>query len=179
MNNNWKSLALVGVLSAATTLGAYKLLNLDKKEVVFNESAPSAFTKLASNIEGAPLGAPTDFTLAAEKTVHSVVHIKSKMTQKAVSRRQPDIFDFFGDDLGGFNRRGNQPQEASGSGVIISADGYIVTNNHVVADSDELEVVMDDKRSFKAKVIATDPNTDIAVIQIKAENLPFITSQFG
>jgi serine protease Do len=175
MNNNWKSLALVGVLSAATTLGAYKLLDLDKKEVVFNESTPSAFTKLASNIEGAPLGAPNDFTLAAEKTVHSVVHIKSKMTQKTVSRRQPDIFDFFGEDLGGFNRRGNQPQEASGSGVIISADGYIVTNNHVVADSDELEVVMDDKRSFKAKLVAADPNTDIAVIQIKAENLPFIT----
>jgi serine protease Do len=177
MTNNWKSLALVGVLSAATTLGAYKLLDLDKKEVVFNESAPSAFTKLASNIEGMPAAVPTDFTFAAEKTVHSVVHIKSKMTQKAVSRnRQPDIFDFFGDDFGGLNRRGGgQPQEASGSGVIISADGIIVTNNHVVADSDELEVILDDKRSYKAKVIATDPNTDIAVIQIKAENLPFLT----
>jgi serine protease Do len=174
MNNNWKSLALVGVLSAATTLGAYKLFDLDKKEVVFNESGPSAFSKLTSNIEGAPVGTPTDFTLAAEKTVHSVVHIKSKMTQKAVSRRQPDIFDLFGDDFGG-QRRGSQPQESSGSGVIISADGIIVTNNHVVADSDELEVIMDDKRSFKAKVIATDPNTDIAVIQIKAENLPFLT----
>lgn len=176
MNNNWKSLALVGVLSAATTLGAYKLLNFDKKEVVFNESAPSAFSKLTSDIVGAPVGAPSDFTLAAEKTVHSVVHIKSKMTQKLSRNRQPDIFDFFGDDFGGFNRRGGgQPQEASGSGVIISADGYIVTNNHVVADADELEVVMEDKRSFKAKLVATDPNTDIAVIQIKAENLPFIT----
>jgi serine protease Do len=176
MNNNWKSLALVGILSAATTLGAYKLLDLDKREVVFNESAPSAFSKLTTNIEGAPAVVPTDFTFAAEKTVHSVVHIKSKMTQKAVSRnRQPDIFDFFGDDFGGLNRRGAQPQEASGSGVIISADGIIVTNNHVVADSDELEVILDDKRSYKAKVIATDPNTDIAVIQIKAENLPFLT----
>jgi serine protease Do len=174
MNSNWKSMALVGVLSAATTLGAYKLFDLGKKEVVYNESAPSAFSKLTSNIEGAPLSTPTDFTLAAEKTVHSVVHIKSKMTQKAVSRRQPDIFDFFGDDFGG-QRRGAQPQESSGSGVIISADGIIVTNNHVVADSDELEVILDDKRSFKAKVIATDPNTDIAVIQIKAENLPFLT----
>jgi serine protease Do len=175
MNNNWKSLALVGVLSAATTLGAYKLLDFDKKEVVFNESAPSAFSKLTTNIEGAPIATPTDFTMAAEKTVHSVVHIKAKMAQKSVSRRQPDIFDFFGDDFGGFNRRGAQPQEASGSGVIISADGIIVTNNHVVADSDELEVILDDKRSFNAKIIATDPNTDIAVIQIKAENLPFLT----
>lgn len=174
MSNNWKSLALVSVLSAATTLGAYKLLDFDKKEVVFNESAPSAFSKLTTNIEGAPIAAPTDFTLAAEKTVHSVVHIKAKMTQKSVSRRQPDIFDFFGEDFGG-SRRGAQPQEASGSGVIISADGIIVTNNHVVADSDELEVILDDKRSFKANVIATDPNTDIAVIQIKAENLPFLT----
>jgi serine protease Do len=105
------------------------------------------------------------------------VHIKSKMTQKVTrGRQQLDIFDFFGDDFGGLNRRGGgQPQEASGSGVIISADGIIVTNNHVVADSDELEVIMDDKRSFKAKVIATDPNTDIAVIQIKADNLPFLT----
>jgi serine protease Do len=175
MNNNWKSLALVGILSAATTLGAYKLLNLDKKEVVFNESSPSAFSKLTSDVIGGHAAPPTDFTIAAEKTIHTVVHIKSKMTQKLSRNRQPDIFDFFGDDFGGFNRRGAQPQEASGSGVIISADGYIVTNNHVVADADELEVIMEDKRTFKAKLVATDPNTDIAVIQVKAENLPFIT----
>jgi serine protease Do len=174
MNNNWKSLALVGVLSAATTLGAYKLFDLDKKEVIFKEAAPSAFSKLTSNIEGAPAGSPSDFTIAAEKTVHAVVHIKAKTKQRSMSRRQPDIFDFFGDDFGG-QRRNSQPQESSGSGVIISADGIIVTNNHVVDEADELEVILEDKRSFKANVIATDPNTDIAVIQIKSENLPFLT----
>lgn len=175
MNNNWKSMLLVAFLSAGTTLGAYKFFDLDQKTAVISE-APSAFTKLATNIEGAPASAPTDFTMAAEKTVHTVVHIKSKMTSKQRSR-QIDIFDFFNDDFGGGFPRGggNRQQEASGSGVIISADGYIVTNNHVVADSDELEVILNDKRSFPATIVATDPSTDLAVIQIKGSNLPFIT----
>ncbi len=175
MNSNWKSYAMVGILSAATTLGAYKLLDLDKNTQVITE-APSAFTKLATNIEGLPAAAPSDFTLAAEKSLHSVVHIKAKISRKSRGG-QIDIFDLFGEDFPGFQRRGGggQMQEASGSGVIISADGYIATNNHVVADSDELEVILNDKRSYPAKIIATDPNTDLAVIQIKADNLPFLT----
>lgn len=176
MSNNWKSMALVGVLSAATTLGAYKLLDLDKKDVVFTEAGPNVNSKFASALP--PSGVPGDFTYAAEKTVHAVVHIKSKIAQKATSNRERDIFELFGDDFGGFGNphgRSRGPQEASGSGVIISADGYIVTNNHVIEGADELEVVLEDKRTYTAKLIATDPNTDIAIIQIKENNLPFIS----
>ena len=86
-----------------------------------------------------------------------------------------DDFFGFGDPFGGGRRQQPQVQEASGSGVIISADGYIVTNNHVVAEAEEVSVMLNDKREFKAKVISTDPSSDLAVIQIKAHNLPFLT----
>ncbi|RYF73134.1 MAG: PDZ domain-containing protein, partial [Cytophagaceae bacterium] len=87
--------------------------------------------------------------------------------------------EFFGDEFGGQGQGGGRPRreqgQASGSGVIISKDGYIVTNNHVVQDADEVEVIMTDKRSFKAKVVGTDPLTDLAVVKIEATNLPSIT----
>ena len=88
-----------------------------------------------------------------------------------------DDFFGFGDPFGGGGgrRQAPQQQEASGSGVIISADGYIVTNNHVVAEASEISVILNDKREFKAKVISTDPSSDLAVIQIKETGLPFLT----
>ena len=174
MKNNLKAFLLVGLLSSATTLGAYKIFGWDKKEVIINENAPSAFSRLTSNVPAA--GNPGDFTYAAEKTTPAVVHIKSTIVREASRRQQiPDIFqEFFGEGL-----REQQPQReegrASGSGVIISADGYIVTNNHVVAESKDLEVVLNDGRSFKAKLIGRDPNTDIAVIKVDVKELPFIT----
>jgi Do/DeqQ family serine protease len=87
-----------------------------------------------------------------------------------------DDFFGFGDPFGGGGgrRQAPQQQEASGSGVIISADGYIVTNNHVVAEASEISVILNDKREFKAKVISTDPSSDLAVIQIKETGLPFL-----
>ncbi len=176
MKSNVKTLVLVSLLSSAATLGAYKLLNLDKREVVFNESTPSAFTRMVSS--NSPVaGAPGEFTYAAEKTTPAVVHIKTTMTRN-VRQQMVDPFEFFGfgDGIGG-NRGGSrsQKQEASGSGVIISADGYIVTNNHVVQDAEEVTVILNDRRELKAKVIATDPNTDLAVVQVQASNLPFLT----
>ncbi len=178
IKSNLKTLAIVGALSSATTLGAYKLfLEKAPNDAVFS-STPSAFTRMVSDtppITGAT-GVPGDFTYSAEKVTPAVVHIKTKMTRN-VSRQMMDPFeDFFG-GFGGGNGRRQQPeaQEASGSGVIISADGYIVTNNHVVQDADEVSVMLNDKREFKAKVISTDPSSDIAVIQIKSTNLPFLT----
>jgi len=116
-------------------------------------------------------GEITDFTYAAERTVHGVVHVKTKAT-----RSQPDysfgnpFYDFF------FGPRQREPQQisGSGSGVIISKDGYIVTNNHVIDRADNIEVVLNDRRTFDAKVVGRDPSTDLAVIKIEAENLPFI-----
>jgi serine protease Do len=176
IKSNLKTLAIVGALSSATTLGAYKLfLEKAPNDAVFS-STPSAFTRMVSDAPtSASAGMPGDFTYSAEKVTPAVVHIKTKMTRN-VSRQMMDPFeDFFGGFGGGGRRQQPEAQEASGSGVIISADGYIVTNNHVVQDADEVSVVMNDKREFKAKVISTDPSSDIAVIQVKSNNLPFLT----
>jgi len=175
MKSNWKILALIALLSSAVTLAAYNLLGFNKRDVVFNESAPAPTGRLAA-LTG-PSVAPGDFTYAAEAATPAVVHIKTIVTRTVRQQQMPDIFrDFFGDEFG--MRQGPQQRQrgqASGSGVIISPDGYIVTNNHVVQDAEEVEVILTDKRSFKAKVIGTDPLTDLAVVQITAKNLPAIT----
>jgi serine protease Do len=123
-----------------------------------------------------------DFSEVSEAVMPTVVHIKTisnpKQDQTAENGRGgqggQNPFDFFGP---GFNmpQRPQGPQMASGSGVIISTDGYIVTNNHVVADADNIEVVLYDKRSYKGDVIGRDPNTDMALIKIDADNLNAIT----
>lgn len=122
-----------------------------------------------------------DFEKAATKAVPSVVHIKTltKAKQASASDLQNNPFkDFFGDgfeDL--FGGRGNmqaQPQRASGSGVIISADGHIVTNNHVVDGADELTVTLSNNKTYKGKVVGKDASSDLAVVKIEATNLPFL-----
>ncbi|MCX6312005.1 MAG: Do family serine endopeptidase [Bacteroidetes bacterium] len=116
-------------------------------------------------------GAPIDFRDAAEGTVHAVVHILTKFTT------QQTYYDPFQGFFGGGNGMQIVPkqQEASGSGVIIANDGYIVTNYHVVENADNITVTLNDKRTYDAKVIGTDPNTDLAVIKIEEKNLPFIS----
>ena len=182
MKSNWKVLVLIALLSSGITLGVYNLLGFNKRDVFFTESsAGSPLSRLASMPGGAPTGAPGDFSFAAETASPPVVHIRTTMTRTVRQQQMqiPDAFrDLFGDEgfpgMGQGRPRREQGQ-ASGSGVIISKDGYIVTNNHVVQDADEVEVVMTDKRSFKAKVIGTDPLTDLAVVKIEANNLPTIT----
>lgn len=177
MKTNWKALVLVGLLSSASTLAGFKLLNSNSdKDVIFKEAPSESLARFTST--GAPAGAPGDFVYAAEATTPTVVHIKSTMTRSSRSSQGdiPDIFrDFFGDDFGGGGSRGPQSSEASGSGVVISADGYIVTNNHVVEGAQELEVTLSNKSKFRAKVVGADPSTDIAVIKIEGKNLPAIT----
>ena len=175
MSQNWKQLALIGVISGTIAASSVELLNKSQSQesVIFKDAKPASYAKLTS--AGNASGMPGDFTYAADVSMPAVVHIKSTMRQRAGESRQqmqiPDMFrDFFG-ERGMQPQEGPQKQEASGSGVIISADGYIVTNNHVVEGADELEVVLSNKRSYKAKVIGTDPSTDIAVIQIPAKNL--------
>lgn len=181
MKSNWKVLVLIALLSSAVTLGAYNLLGFNKRDVVFTESSVgSPLNRLASLTGNAPTGAPGDFSYAAESASPTVVHIRTTMTRTVRQQQVPDLFrEFFGDEFGGQGQGGGRPRreqgQASGSGVIISKDGYIVTNNHVVQDADEVEVIMTDKRSFKAKVIGTDPLTDLAVVKIEASNLPTIT----
>lgn len=123
-----------------------------------------------------------DFTYAAEKSIHSVVYIQCQYHQEATyfdDFYNNDFFSqFFSDPFGSFFNQGvPQPRQrtrtyqTSGSGVIISSDGYIVTNNHVVADADSITVTLNDKREFIAKLIGTDPNNDLAVIKISATDL--------
>lgn len=129
-----------------------------------------------------------DLTYAAEKSLPSVVHILSTKNSKVqtVEVESDPFSDFFGDPFGFFgNPQGNggkqkrsvrtPKQQGSGSGVIISADGYIVTNNHVVADADELTVTLNDNKEYSARIIGTDKTTDLALIKIEGKNLPAIT----
>jgi len=122
--------------------------------------------------------APADFTAAAAAAIPATVHIKTKTVRQAnnnLPRRSPfgDLFGFDWDDVFG-DRARSLPQMASGSGAIISEDGYIVTNNHVVDGADDITVTLSNKRSFTAKVVAADPSSDIAVIKIDAKGLPFL-----
>ena len=128
------------------------------------------------------LAGPVDLTYAAEKAVPAVVHIKYVQNSKitTVEVEDPfggffsDPFGFFGNPGGGTQRRQVQTpkREATGSGVIISADGYIVTNNHVVEGADELTVTLNDNSEYSARIIGTDKTTDLALIKVSAKNLP-------
>ena len=113
--------------------------------------------------------APVDFTQAAERSVEAVVHVKTKYY------RQQQYVDPFYQFFFGRPQQSQQPSAmASGSGVILSNDGYIVTNNHVIESANEIEVVLNDKRTFAAQLIGTDPNTDLALLKIEATDLPTI-----
>jgi serine protease Do len=132
-----------------------------------------------------PTGA-VDFTVPSAAAIPAVVHIKTKTNAKQVNNNLPrsqrpanPFSDLFDDDM--FNqffggRGGNMipEQRASGSGVIISEDGYIVTNNHVVDKADELMVTLSNRKTYKAKIIGTDPSYDLAVIKVEASGLPFL-----
>ncbi len=133
------------------------------------EQIPASY----ANFNNASSAGDTDFTVAAELTVNAVVHVKvkSEVMQSRGFGGDPFFEYFFGPQ---FRQQQPQIREGAGSGVIISSDGYIVTNNHVIDNSKEIEVVLNDKRSFTAKVVGSDPNTDIALLKIEEKDLPFI-----
>lgn len=141
------------------------------------------------NAEAASAAVPggvVDLTAAAEKALPSVVYIHFLQNSKVQTVEMEDPFADFFDPFGGFFGRGQgqggkqkrqvqtPKREGAGSGVIISSDGYIVTNNHVVAGADELTVTMNDNKEYSAKIIGTDESTDLALIKISAKNLPAI-----
>ena len=170
--------AIILLSSGVAGLTTYKLLqsNDAAKETSFNEMfQQNPNVKLAAF--DAVNAQPVDLTQAAENSLHAVVHIKS--TQEAKTRtvqQAPDIFDFFfGDGRGQQRQVQSQPRVGFGSGVIISKDGYIVTNNHVIEGADEISVKLNDNREFRGRVIGTDPSTDLALIKIESEDdLPTI-----
>lgn len=149
--------------------------------------AGTMMTNAATNSEGATYaaGQPVDLTVAAEKALPCVVHIKylqNSKIQEVEMRSDPfgDMFDpfgFFGQRGQGQNQRRKvqtPKKEGAGSGVLISTDGYIVTNNHVVEGADELTVTLNDNREFSARIIGTDKATDLALIKIHGKDLPAI-----
>jgi len=156
------SLFLVSLLSGATTLGAYKLF-------IEGKSNRDSIVTTASNNYGRTVGLSAegvDFTAAAESTVHTVVHVKNVSVRTVYN---PMMQWFYGTNGGQ-----QQEQVGTGSGVIISEDGYIVTNNHVIKDATELEVTLNNNKSYKAKLIGTDSKMDIALLKINAdEKLPY------
>ncbi len=163
------SLLLVAVFAGAITLGAYKLFFEDSKFAIVESSDNgtvfnTSYSPTSANGSGIN---EVDFTVAAENTVNAVVHVKNVTTGRSSS----NPWDFF---YG--SERGNQrAQVGSGSGVIISPDGHIVTNNHVIAKSEKLQVTLNNNKTYDAIVIGSDPNTDIALIKIEAEdNLPYL-----
>jgi serine protease Do len=162
----FSSLFLVSLLSGATTLGAYKLL-FDNNGYFSKSNNPIVTLASDSNNKNVGLSAENvDFTEAAEKTIHTVVHVKN-VSRKTVTNPMLEYF---------YGYKGGQTQEqvGTGSGVIISEDGYIVTNNHVIKDASEIEITLNNKQSYKAKLIGTDSKMDIALLKIDAgEKLPY------
>lgn len=176
------SLALAFAAGAGAPTLAYTLGKQagQQQETSFFSDASE---KNSAGVVTAPpsVGQPIDLTYAAEKAVNSVVFIKVTTHSKTQVIQERDPFaDFFGDFFGGFGggqqRRVQTPKrQSSGSGVILSTDGYIVTNNHVVDQADEIIVKLNDNREFKARIIGTDAATDLAVLKIEGKNLTPIT----
>lgn len=163
------STVLVASLGGLIALTANDIVrSKEKKQTAVNNTASNV--TLANFTGNALGGVNTDFTTAAEKSLNAVVHIKT-IAERSNNLNYDPFAEWF------FGHRGNsQPniQQGSGSGVIISTDGYIVTNNHVIQGADKIEVVLNDKRSYIAEVIGTDPNTDVALLKIQEKELPFL-----
>ena len=175
------------IVNIAVPTSAIVAVVLSVAALTNTNAAPSAEQNSLPAVAAAPAGQPVDLTYAAEKALPSVVYIKNTQNSKVQTVEYSDPFeDFFSDPFGGFFGRGQgngghrqrqvqtPKRTAAGSGVIISADGYIVTNNHVVDGADELMVTLNDNKEYSARIIGADATTDLALIKIDAKNLPAI-----
>jgi serine protease Do len=177
--NAFVKLVAASVLGGIITLTIYKLFlepnpaqisNQDNEKTTSNMRLSSYFDNLRGNYT-VPDG--LNFVLAAEKVTPAVVHIK---TYNSGNRSSSTFLDWFRDKEQEKTEDETTPSQqfSSGSGVIISESGYVVTNNHVIEDAERVEVVLDDKRSFEAKLIGRDASTDLALLKINEQNLPFV-----
>lgn len=180
MKNTLKKLmpyAFVGIVSGATTFGAINYFNSGA-----NNEDYSYFSSAKNDVQFAGFNQAAigdDFVKASKMTVPAVVTIKNFQTRTTGRSSEQDIFDwFFGNPNSGNQRNQQQkPQNVPsgmGSGVIISPDGYIISNNHVVAGANKLEVVLSNKKSYIATLVGTDPNTDISLLKIEDKGLPYL-----
>ncbi|MGF7139376.1 Do family serine endopeptidase [Roseimarinus sediminis] len=156
---------LVAVIGGFVAIYIYT--NYIEKPKIVTVSEPRAVQY--ASLPSAPQG--PDLTLAAENSVKAVVHIQTQYQSQVYQGGNPFYDFFFGDP---YRQQEPRMQQASGSGVIISDDGYIVTNNHVIERSEQITIIMNDKREYKASLIGTDPSTDIALLKIDEKNLPAV-----
>ena len=181
----FSGIIIATLLSVGITLGGHQLLTVRQKQAVFcGPSSPQPPVQLTSlPVVDSNVEVP-NLIQAAQIATPAVVHIKA--TYEAKVMRSPNtttpldqLFrEFFGEGLDrGSREYKSQPQQATGSGVIISAEGYIVTNNHVIDEADQIEVTLDDNRKYSAQIVGKDPNTDLALLKIKEKGLPYL--QFG
>lgn len=160
---------MLSVVAGAMTLAGYKLF-FEKPQVVM-EQVYATPNVVSTNYSSVPASIPmenTDFTVAAEKSLNAVVHVKNT-SYKTV--RDPFAEFFYGEGSG----TKKYSQVGTGSGVIISSDGYIVTNNHVIDRAEQIEITLNNKKVYTAELIGTDPTNDIALVKIDADDLPYIT----
>lgn len=183
MKNNFVSIVIAAILGSIITLGINNITNnVDTEKqadtVYKTEKTDTEVPTNHVNFAAKTNKTLIDFSYASEKSVEAVVHIKAKKytTNRQLYQYRDPIEEFFGWGTPRYyyGKPEKKVQESSGSGVIMAQDGYIVTNNHVIKNADELEVVLNDNRSFKATVIGADPTTDIAVIKIEGSDFPFI-----
>jgi Do/DeqQ family serine protease len=165
------SVFAIAVLSALVTIFTYSYFVKPEQKIVEVPQQSIHTARYASLSQGVQVTGP-DLTEAAEKSVHAVVHVKTISTQTPEYSGNP-LYEFFFGPQSPLPRQ-QQPVMGSGSGVIITTDGYIVTNNHVIDNASDIEVTLNDNRTFKAVLMGTDPTTDIALIKIEAEDLPFL-----
>ncbi|NND80550.1 MAG: serine protease, partial [Maribacter sp.] len=159
---------LIAIFAGAITLGAYKLfLEKTNYAIVTDDNATSIIETSLSTASAKGSGInEVDFTSAAETTVNAVVHVKNV----TISRGPTSLMEFF------YGYEGTQKaQIGTGSGVIISSDGHIVTNNHVIKGATQLQVTLNNNKTYEAELIGTDPNSDIALLKIDAKKqLPYL-----
>ncbi|TAE14455.1 MAG: Do family serine endopeptidase [Bacteroidetes bacterium] len=182
---NTKSvLAIIGISAATSVVSVFAYSKLTEPSFVgtqVNGKLPVNYAGFFDKQNGAPVTA--DFTAAATTATPAVVHIKTRTKAKQVTNNIPrrnnpfsDMFgdDIFGDFFGGPRMQVIPEQKASGSGVIISDDGYIVTNNHVIDQADEINVTLTNRKTYKATLVGADPSSDVAVLKIEGTKLPYL-----
>jgi serine protease Do len=165
---------LVAIFSVASTLFVYSRLNVSSNQALISQNSGPIEKTAPVVLTSMQVPEAIDFTYAAGQTVQAVVHVRVRSTVAMDDESDNPFFQFFGE--------GNMKQEPRkvtgfGSGVIISPDGYIVTNNHVVDGADSIQVTLNNNKSYTAAIVGRDPDTDLALIKIKAENLPAV--KFG
>lgn len=178
-----KQVVFTVLISALTAFGVMYAYNTYVTKPVAIQDGVKIPANYAGLFDGNNIPGPVDFEQPAKTAVPAVVHITTVIGKEQVSNNLPrrsNPFqglvpdDFFDDFFGNGPQMRSMPQRASGSGVIVSQDGYIITNNHVVDGASEIKVGLNDKRSFTAKVIGADASSDLAVLKIDAKNLPFM-----